>query len=104
MRGVDAAGAGALRPDERSRSREGLPRTQDPLRPRQRAVHGDRPADGVVRIRAIRPDFWQDDTLGHLSDSVRLFYVGLWCVADDAGWLEWKPAQLGAALYPYRTP
>lgn len=56
-----------------------------------------------MRIRAVRPDFWQDDTIGHLSDSVRLFYIGLWCVADDAGWLEWKPAQLGAALYPYRT-
>jgi hypothetical protein len=56
-----------------------------------------------VRIRAVRPDFWQDDTLGHLSDAVRLFYVGLWCVADDSGWLEWKPGQLGASLYPYRS-
>jgi hypothetical protein len=56
-----------------------------------------------MRIRAVRPDFWQDDTLGHLSDAVRLFYVGLWCMADDAGWLEWKPSQLGASLYPYRT-
>jgi hypothetical protein len=56
-----------------------------------------------MRIRAVRPDFWQDDTLGHLSDAVRLFYIGLWCVADDAGWLEWKPSQLGAALYPYRS-
>jgi hypothetical protein len=56
-----------------------------------------------MRIRAVRPDFWQDDTLGHLSDAVRLFYIGLWCVADDAGWLEWKPAQIGAALYPYRS-
>jgi len=56
-----------------------------------------------MRIRAVRPDFWQDDTLGHLSDAVRLFYIGLWCVSDDAGWFEWKPAQLGAALYPYRS-
>jgi hypothetical protein len=56
-----------------------------------------------MRIRAVRPDFWQDDTLGHLADAVRLFYIGLWCVADDAGWLEWKPSQLGASLYPYRT-
>jgi hypothetical protein len=56
-----------------------------------------------VRIRAVRPDFWQDDTLGHLSDAVRLFYIGLWCVSDDAGWFEWKPSQLGASLYPYRT-
>lgn len=56
-----------------------------------------------MRIRSVRPDFWQDDTLGHLSDAARLFYIGLWCVADDAGWLEWKPAQIGAALYPYRN-
>lgn len=56
-----------------------------------------------MRIRAVRPDFWQDDTLGHLSDAVRLFYIGLWCVADDAGWFEWRPGQLGAALYPYRS-
>ena len=56
-----------------------------------------------MRIRAVRPDFWQDENLGHLSDAVRLFYIGLWCVADDAGWFEWRPAQLGAALYPYRS-
>lgn len=55
-----------------------------------------------MRIRVIRPDYWSDDTLGHLSDQVRLFYIGLWCVADDAGWLEWRPAQLGATLYPYK--
>ena len=51
----------------------------------------------------MRPDFWQDDTLGHMPDALRLFYIGLWCVSDDAGWFEWKPAQLGAALYPYRS-
>ena len=51
----------------------------------------------------MRPDFWQDDTIGHLPDAVRLFYIGLWCVADDAGWFEWKPAQLGASLYPYKS-
>jgi hypothetical protein len=56
-----------------------------------------------VRIRAVRPDFWQDEVLGHLSDAVRLFYIGLWCVSDDAGWFEWRPGQLGAALYPYRS-
>lgn len=55
-----------------------------------------------MRTRVIRPDFWQDDTLGHLPDPVRLFYIGLWGVADDAGWLEWRPAQIGAVLYPYK--
>jgi hypothetical protein len=55
-----------------------------------------------MRIRAVRPDFWSDETLGHLPDPVRLFYIGLWCVSDDAGWFEYHAAQLGAALYPYR--
>ena len=56
-----------------------------------------------MRIRAVRPEFWADETLGHLSDAVRLFYIGLWCFADDAGWLEYRPGQLGATLYPYRS-
>jgi hypothetical protein len=56
-----------------------------------------------MRIRAVRPDFWSDDKLGHVPDAVRLFYIGLWCIADDAGWFEFHVSQLGATLYPYRA-
>lgn len=56
-----------------------------------------------MRIRVVRPDFWSDDVVGQLSDPARLFYIGLWCLADDAGWLEWKPSQIGATLYPYKA-
>ena len=56
-----------------------------------------------MRLRVVRPDFWSDDTLGRLPDPARLFYIGLWCLADDAGWLEWRPAQIGATLYPYKA-
>jgi hypothetical protein len=56
-----------------------------------------------MRIRQVRPEFWSDETLAALADSTRLFYVGLWCIADDAGWIEWRPSRIGALLYPYRT-
>jgi hypothetical protein len=56
-----------------------------------------------MRIRQVRPEFWTDETLAVLPDAVRLFYIGLWNVADDAGWIEWQPRRIGALLYPYRT-
>ena len=41
-----------------------------------------------MRIRQVRPEFWTDETMAALSAAVRLFYIGLWDVADDAGWLS----------------
>lgn len=55
-----------------------------------------------MRIRQVRPEFWSDETIGGLSDAEKLFYIGLWTVADDAGWLVWVPAQISALLYPYK--
>lgn len=56
-----------------------------------------------MRIRAVKPDFWSDEILALLPDPVRLFYIGLWGMADDAGWFEYRPSQIGATLYPYRS-
>lgn len=57
-----------------------------------------------MRIRQVRPEFWTDPIVGRLPYPVRLFYIGLWNVADDAGWMAWRPAEIGALLYPYQTP
>jgi len=51
-----------------------------------------------MRIRQIKPQFWTDAKLIKIPLDVRLFYVGLWCVADDAGWFEWDPAQISVDL------
>ena len=56
-----------------------------------------------MRARLVRPDFWDDSLVAQLPDSVRLFYIGLWCVADDAGYMEWDFAKIGAVLMPYRA-
>lgn len=54
-----------------------------------------------MRIRQIRPEFFTDPVMAELSPTVRLTYIGLWCVADDAGWLTWDVPQIGAQLFPF---
>jgi hypothetical protein len=55
-----------------------------------------------VRIRQVKPAFWIDEPLSRLSDGARLFYVGLWMLADDGGWLDWNVPEIGAELYRYK--
>jgi hypothetical protein len=54
-----------------------------------------------VRIRQVRPEFWADETIARMPMAVRLFYIGLWNVADDGGWLSWRVPHIGAVLFPY---
>ena len=56
-----------------------------------------------MRIRQVRPEFFTDAVTAHLPPAVQVTYIGLWCVADDAGWLSWDVAQIGALLYPYMS-
>lgn len=56
-----------------------------------------------MRIRQIKPEFWTDKVTARLSDGARLLYIGLWNIADDDGYLEWDPDQIGAALFSYET-
>ncbi len=54
-----------------------------------------------MRIRQVKPAFWTDVRIASLSAPIRLFYIGLWMVADDAGWFRWDGPQLGAELYSF---
>ena len=56
-----------------------------------------------MRIRQVRQEFWTDEKLAALPDAVRLFYIGLWCIADDTGWFRSDIARIGALIYPYRA-
>jgi len=55
----------------------------------------------TMRIRQIKPSFFKDPVIAGLAPSVRLFYVGLWLLADDAGWFVWDAAEVGNELYGY---
>lgn len=52
----------------------------------------------------MRPEFWSDALVAAMPPAVRLFYVGLWCVADDYGWLRWNETEIAALLFPYESP
>ena len=54
-----------------------------------------------MRIRQIKPTFWQDAVIDALPDSVKLFYIGTWQLADDGGTFEWNVPEIGHALYGY---
>lgn len=56
-----------------------------------------------MRIRQVRPEFWTDPVTARLTPPAMLTYIGLWGVADDAGWLTWNVEQIGALLYPYKS-
>lgn len=56
-----------------------------------------------MRIRQVKPEFFKDARLAELSDAVRLFYIGLWLVADDAGYFRADVPEIGMDLYGYRA-
>lgn len=56
-----------------------------------------------MRIRQVRPEFFTDSTMAALSPAIRLTYIGLWVVADDAGWFRCDVPQIGAVLYPFES-
>lgn len=47
-----------------------------------------------MRIRQIKPEFWNDARLEGIGLDVRLLYIGLWQEADDTGWLRWDVDQI----------
>ena len=56
-----------------------------------------------MRVRMIRPSYWTDADLHmRLTADVREFYIGLWMLSDDAGYLPWDVTRVGAELYPFR--
>ena len=56
-----------------------------------------------MRIRQVRPEFFSDPVVSRLSPEARLTYIGLWCIADDAGYLSWDLASIATQIYPYQS-
>jgi hypothetical protein len=52
----------------------------------------------TLRIRQVLPQFFADEDMAELNSSAQLLYIGLWCVADDAGYFPWKPGEIAYAL------
>jgi uncharacterized phage protein (TIGR02220 family) len=57
----------------------------------------------MPRIRTIKPEFFVDEDIGSLPPLTRLIFEGLWCHADKAGRLEYRPEYLKVQIIPYDT-
>lgn len=54
-----------------------------------------------MRIRTIKPEFFKDESLAEHSAFHRLFFAGLWTMADREGRLEDRPKFIKAEIFPY---
>src|SRR5690606_34337330 len=80
---------------------------------RSRARAGDRagcrgagaaPTQGgcvMGRIRSIKPEFPQSESMGNVSRDARLLFVLLWPICDDHGRTRAASRMLASTLFPY---
>jgi hypothetical protein len=55
----------------------------------------------VARIRTIKPEFPQSETMGKLSRDARLLFIMLWTICDDEGRARASSRMLASLLFPY---
>jgi len=55
----------------------------------------------MARIRTIKPEFPQSESMGRVSRDARLTFLELWTLADDAGRLRGNSRMLASLLFPY---
>lgn len=55
-----------------------------------------------MRIRSVKPQFFGDRVTGRFAPELALFYIAMWCFADDEGRFEWEPEKIQGSLFPYR--
>lgn len=55
----------------------------------------------VARIRTIKPEFPQSESMGRVSRDARLLFIMLWTLVDDHGRTRANPVLLANLLFPY---
>jgi hypothetical protein len=55
----------------------------------------------VARIRTIKPEFPQSESMGRVSRDARLLFVNLWTICDDHGRTRAHSRMLASLLFPY---
>lgn len=55
----------------------------------------------MARIRTIKPEFPQSESMGQISRDARLLFIQLWTLCDDHGKARAASRMLASLLYPY---
>lgn len=56
-----------------------------------------------MRIRSIKPEFWEDEKIAALSPMARLLFIASWQLADRNGVFEHREAWIRAKVFPYEN-
>lgn len=57
----------------------------------------------MARIRTIKPEFVESESIGKLGRDARLLFIQLWTFVDDVGRARASSRLLASRLYPYDT-
>ena len=57
----------------------------------------------MPRTRYIRPGFFENEELAEQAHQTRLFFIGLWTLADREGYVEYRPKRLKRNIFPYEN-
>jgi hypothetical protein len=55
----------------------------------------------MARIRTIKPEFPQSESIGRVSRDARLLFIMLWTISDDEGRARASSRMLASLLFPY---
>ena len=55
----------------------------------------------MARIRSIKPEFPQSESMGRVSRDARLLFIELWTICDDSGRTRGNSRMLASLLFPY---
>jgi hypothetical protein len=55
----------------------------------------------MARIRTIKPEFPQSESMGRVSRDARLLFIELWTICDDEGRARGASRMLASLLFPY---
>jgi hypothetical protein len=55
----------------------------------------------MARIRTIKPEFPQSESMGDVSRDARLLFIELWTICDDEGRTRAASRMLASLLFPY---
>jgi hypothetical protein len=56
-----------------------------------------------MRIRSIKPEFWEDERIAALSPLARLLFIASWQLADRNGVFEHREQWIKAKVFPYES-
>jgi hypothetical protein len=55
----------------------------------------------MARIRTIKPEFPQSESMGRVTRDARLLFILLWTISDDSGRTRANSRMLASLLFPY---